>query len=259
MKINLFLLPIALVLLVVEISSVTNMEAYGQHQSIVSTDNKTNGWKNSFNLDECNFSSIGSNDYMILKPGHQLILEGKENGTNVQLTITVLNETKTVNGVETRIIEEKETEDGELSEVSKNYFAICKPNNDIFYFGEVVDFYENGKVTNHEGSWEAGINDSKAGIVMPGKVELNSKYYQEIAPGVAEDRAEIISITETVNTPAGTFDKVIKTEETNPLEPNSKDYKFYAQGLGFIMEESFDLTESPNPKTLTLVKYLVPN
>ena len=196
---------------------------------------------------------------MILIPGHQLILEGKENATEVQLSITVLNDTKTVNGVETRIVEEKKTEDGKLDEIAKNYFVICKPSNDIFNFGEEVDYYENGKIISHEGAWEAGVNGSKPGIVMPGKIELNSKYYQENGPGIAEDRSEIISMTETVNTPAGTFDKVIKSKETNPLEPGSKDYKFYVKGIGFIKEESFKLIESPNLEILTLVKFTVPN
>ena len=240
------------------LSSISNIDIFGQ-QPIESTENKTNGWKSSFDLNGCNFSSIGYNDYMILKPGHQLILEGKENATDVQLSITVLNETKTVNGVDTRIVEEKKTEDGELDELAKNYFAICKPSNDIFNFGEEVDYYENGKIISHEGAWQVGVNGSKPGIVMPGKVELNSKYYQENAPGLAEDRAEIISMTETVVTPAGIFDKVIKSKETNPLEPGSKDYKFYVKGIGFIKEESFKLIESPNPQIITLVKYTVPN
>ena len=127
------------------------MDTFGQ-QPIESTENKINGWKKSFNLDECNFSSIGYNDYMILIPGHQLILEGKVNAADVQLSITVLNDTKTVNGVETRIVEEKKTEDSKLDEMAKNYFAICKPSNDIFNFGEEVDYYENGKILSHEGA-----------------------------------------------------------------------------------------------------------
>jgi len=131
---------------------------------------------------------------MILIPGHQFILEGKENATEVQLSIMVLNDTKTVNGVETRIVEEKKTEDGKLDEIAKNYFVICKPSNDIFNFGEEVYYYKNGKIISHEGAWEAGVNGSKPGIVMPGKIELTSKYYQENGPGIAEDRSEIISM-----------------------------------------------------------------
>ena len=71
--------------------------------------------------------------------------------------------------------------------------------------------------------------------------------------------SEIISMTEPANTPVDTFDKVIKSEETNSLEPGSKDYKFYAKGIGFIKEESFKLIESANPQIITLVKYAVTN
>ena len=147
---KLFLLPIRFILLIMGLPSISSMDTFGQ-QPIESTENKTGGWKKSFNLDECNFSSIGYNEYIILIPGYQLILEGKENATDVQLLITVLNDTKTVNGVETWIVEEKKTEDVKLDEIAKNYFAICKPSNNIFSFGEEVNYYENGKkIINHE-------------------------------------------------------------------------------------------------------------
>lgn len=54
---------------------------------------------------------------------------------------------------------------------------------------------------------------------MAGLVLLGARYYEEIAPGVALDRAEIISINETINTPAGKFTSCLKKEETTPLEP----------------------------------------
>ena len=107
------------------------------------------------------------------------------------LVITVLNETKVVDGVETRIVEEKETEGGNLIEVSRNYFAICKPTNNAIYFGEEHDMYKDGKTVDHEGAWLAGENGSKAGMIMPGKVEVGLKYYQEIVLGVAEDRLKL--------------------------------------------------------------------
>ena len=129
------------------------------------------------------------NSYFILKPGYQVTLVGEVDGEELQLVMTVLNETKVVNGIETRIVEEKETEGGNLVEVSRNYFAICRPSNNAIYFGEDVDMYDNGKVQNHKGSWLAGQNEAKAGLIMPGKVEAGMKNYQEIAPGVAEDRA----------------------------------------------------------------------
>jgi hypothetical protein len=106
--------------------------------------------------------------------------------------MTVLNETKVVDGVETSVIEERETEGGNLVEVSINYFAICRSSNNAIYFGEDVDMYEDGKIVSHEEAWLAGVNDVKPGMIMPGKAEVGLKYYQEIAPGLAEDRAEIV-------------------------------------------------------------------
>ena len=198
-------------------------------------------------LENCDFASTGKNDYFILKPGYQVILEGEEDGEKLQLAMAVLNETKIVDRVETRVVEEKETEGGNLVEVSRNYFAMCQPTNNAIYFGEDVDMYEDGKVVSHEGAWLAGQNGSKAGMIMPGKVEVGLKYYQEIAAGVAEDRAEIVSINDTLDTPAGTFNQVLKTEETNPLKPGEKEFKFYAPGIGLIQDEALKLVKHTPP------------
>jgi hypothetical protein len=194
-------------------------------------------------LEDCNFATTGENSYFVLEPGYQVILGGQEDGEDLQLVMTVLNETKVVDRVETRVVEEKESEGGNLVEVSRNYFALCKPRNNAIYFGEDVDMYEDGKIVSHEGAWLAGQNGSKAGMIMPGKVEVGLKYYQEIAPGVAEDRAEIISVNDTLNTPAGMFKQVIKTEETNPLKPGEKEFKFYAPGIGLIQDEAIKLVK----------------
>ena len=107
--------------------------------------------------------------------------------------------------------------------------------------------YEDGKIVNHQGAWLAGQNGSKAGMIMPGKAEVGLRYYQEIAPGVAEDRAEIISINDTLDTPAGTFKQVLKTEETNPLKPGEKEFKFYAPGIGLIQDEAIKLVNYTKP------------
>jgi hypothetical protein len=213
----------------------------------LSTDQTTEGWMTSFDLESCDFVSRGENGYFVLEPGYQVILGGQEDGEELQLVMTVLNETKVVDGVETRAVEEKETEGGNLVEVSRNYFAMCKPTNNAIYFGEDVDMYEDGKIVSHEGAWLAGENGSKAGMIMPGKVEVGMKYFQEIAPGVAEDRAEIVSVNDTLDTPAGTFKQVLKTEETNPLKPGEKEFKFYAPGIGLIQDEAIKLIKYAKP------------
>lgn len=200
-------------------------------------------WKSSFDLQDCDFASTGANTHFILEPGHKLILESgeRQDSEHLQLVITVMNETKIVNGTETRVVEERETEDGELVEISRNYFSVCRPSNDIYYFGEEVDNYEDGKIVSHEGAWLAGIHNARAGIIMPGKVEVGYKHYQELAPGIAEDRAEIISLNETLETPAGEFANVLRAEETNPLEPEEREFKYYASGIGLIQDETLQL------------------
>jgi hypothetical protein len=196
-----------------------------------------------FFQDDCTFTSTGASQFFILEPGYQLTFAGEEDGEEVELVITVFDETKEVDGVETRVVEERESVDGELVEVSRNYFAICEQTNSVFYFGEDVDDYEDGEIVSHEGAWLAGQDGARAGIMMPGTVLLGSRYMQEIAPEVAMDRAHIISMNATVETPAGTFENVLKIRETTPLEPSAREFKYYAEGVGLIQDADLKLEE----------------
>ena len=75
----------------------------------------------------------------------------------------MLDQTRQVHGVETRIIVEHETLGGQLIEVSSNYFAISKKTGDVFYVGEDVDMFKDGRVSSNEGSWHAGMNGARFG------------------------------------------------------------------------------------------------
>jgi hypothetical protein len=202
-------------------------------------------WQQDFGIKNCNLLTTGRNSYFILEPGFQLVLEG--GGT--RLEVLVLDETKVVDDVTTRVVEEREWKDGKLYEVSRNYFAMCRETKDVFYFGEDVDYYENGKVVKHDGSWLAGTDGNKPGLIMPGAPKVGMKYYQEIAPGVAMDRAEIVSLTETCNMPAGTFTKCLKVKEYSSLDFWSKllfwqgEYKMHAPGIGLVQDEDLVLTK----------------
>ena len=173
-------------------------------------------FQDTFKVDKSALLDKGSNTYMILEPGYKLTLvDGKDT-----LTITVLDETKEVDGVKTRIVEERETKGGKLEEVSRNYFAFDKATGDIYYFGEDVDMYDaDGKVKNHEGSWLSGVNGARFGLMMAGKPKVGDRYQQEVAPGVAMDRAEVISLTETVKVPAGAFKNCLKTKDSSAWKP----------------------------------------
>jgi hypothetical protein len=193
-------------------------------------------WRDSFQPDRANLTSSGRSAYFVLEPGYRLRL-GKGKST---LTVTVLDETKVVDGVTTRIVEERETAGESLVEVSRNYFVIDKSNNDVYYFGEDVDIYRNGKVTSHEGSWLSGQNGARFGLLVPGKPRVGDKFYQEIAPKVAMDRAEIMTLTDQVKTPAGTFQNCLRTKETSGIERGAE-AKWYAPGVGLIKDADFVL------------------
>jgi len=202
-----------------------------------------NEYTESFRAEDCTFSSTGRNPFFILEPNYQLVLAGGEGGEAAQVTITVLNETREVNGTETRVVEERETIGGELVEISRNFFAICEETNSVFYFGEEVDDYEDGNIISHEGAWLAGEDANRAGVIMPGTILMGARYYQEIAPNVAVDRAEIVGMGEVVQTPAGEFSDTLITRETNPLEPDVAELKYYAAGIGLIQEEDLMLQQ----------------
>ena len=195
----------------------------------------------SLRAEDCTFSSTGRNPFFILEPNYQLVLAGGDASEAAEVTITVLNETRQVNGTETRVVEERESIGGELVEISRNFFAICEETNSVFYFGEEVDDYESGNIISHEGAWLAGEDANRAGVIMPGTILLGARYYQEIAPNVALDRAETIDLGEVIQTPSGDFTNTLITRETTPLEPDVAELKYYAVGIGLIQEEDLML------------------
>ena len=78
---------------------------------------------------------------------------------------------------------------------------------------------------------------------MPGKPVVGMKYFQEIAPRVAMDRAEVISTDETFSSPAGEFADVLVTKEGTALNLLEKEFKTYAPGIGLIQDQKLLLTE----------------
>jgi hypothetical protein len=197
-------------------------------------------WQQAFAVNSADLATVGENPYLVLKPGFQLVLEGKESGKAVRLVVSVLDETKTIGGIDARVVEERETENGVLVEVSRNYLAIHKMTRDVYYLGEDVDEYKNGKVSGHGGAWLHGVGGAKFGLLIPAAPVVGQRYYQEAAPNVAMDRAEVVSVTERVTTPAGTFEKCLKTAETTPLECG-REFKLYAPGVGLITDGSLVL------------------
>jgi len=200
-------------------------------------------YTDTFYLEDCRLGPRGVNNYFLpLKPGCYLLLEGEDDGEEVVLFISILPKVKKVAGVVCAVMREMEWKDGELVEISWNYLAICRKCGDIFYFGEDVDIYEDGEVVSHSGAWRAGVDGAQPGLLMPGRPLNGARYYQEVAPAVALDRAEHLDDKATIDTPAGTFENCQLVGETTPLEPGDLSIKAYARGVGMIQDDVLKLT-----------------
>ncbi len=207
-----------------------------------------------FDIERCTFAPDGrQNPYFSLNPGDQLTLEGEDDGEEIEVEITVTNDTKTITfqtpegkamTIQARVVVEREHIDGELVEVSRNWYSRCRQTGDVFYFGESVDIYENGKVTRHDGSWEAGKDGSQPGIIIPARFLLGSRYYQEQAPaGGALDRADHVAMDLTFRGAGKTFRDCVKVVETSPLEPGHESIKVYCPNVGLVRDNEAVLTE----------------
>ena len=235
------------IILVSTIAGIGFFYYYGDvfEETIKPSDNDERHFRK-FNVGNYNFSSIDTatvnNSYFRLDIGYRITIEGEEEGADILVNITVQNQTEMVGGIETRVITEEEYEDGELVEISYNYFAICNETLDVVYFGELSADYEDGAISDYSGSWRADEPGNSPGIMMPNPVIVGDRYYQEYAPEGALDRAENIAKGATFNTPVGVFHDCVITEETTELEPMAKEYKVYTPGVGIIADERLKIT-----------------
>jgi hypothetical protein len=181
-------------------------------------------------------SNTGRNPFFVLEPGFQQTYTGGDG----RLVITVLDQTEMVDGVTTRVVEERESKGNALVELSRNFYAIDPDSQDVYYFGEDVDDYSHGAVE-HPGTWRSGQGGAHYGLFMPGRPTVGFQHDQEIAPGVAEDHAEVVSTTETVTGPSGPVANCIKVKETSRLEPGTIEYKLYAPGVGLVTDQDLTL------------------
>ena len=198
-------------------------------------------WQDTFPIDQYTMSASGENRYWDLTPGRFIVLGSIEPGATEFVVITVVDETELVDGTETRVVEEREYKDGQLVEVSRNFFAAAQETGDVFYFGEDVEMYEDGEVISHDGEWRAGMDDARAGLYMPTEPVVGMRYYMEVAPGSAMDRAEIFETNATIETAAGTFGDSLIVTESSPLEPDDDSFKRYAPGVGMIFDDGLEL------------------
>lgn len=175
--------------------------------------------------------------YLPLIPGVTRTYEVKIADGLERIEVTTLSETRVIMGVTTMVVRDTAYLNGQVIEATYDWFAQDKAGN-VWYFGEDVDNYENGVLVNHNGSWTAGVDGALPGIIMYANPadHLGEPYHQELYVGEAEDMAQVVALDESVTIPYGSFEHVLKTKDWTPLEPGQLAHKYYAEGVGFILE-----------------------
>ncbi len=187
------------------------------------------------NLDPAEFTTEIDNPYWPMTPGSRWVYRELEGNAEQRVVVTVRDETKMIaNGVEARVVRDTVTENGEPIEITDDWYAQDAEGN-IWYLGEDTAEYENGKLTTRAGSFEAGVDGAKAGVVMPANPEPGLAYRQEYYKDEAEDEGEVLSLEEMAEVPYGHFTDVLMTKDLVPTEPKVLEHKFYAEGVGPVL------------------------
>jgi hypothetical protein len=186
-------------------------------------------------LDPAEFTTEIDNPYWPMAVGSRWVYRETEGDSVQKVVVTVTDRTRMIaNGIEARVVRDVVSEDGAPVEVTDDWYAQDSEGN-VWYLGEDTAEYEHGEVVTRAGSFEAGVNGAEPGIIMPADPEPGLAYRQEYLKGEAEDRARVVSVTESAEVPYGSFDSVLMTADENPLEPKILEHKFYARDVGPVM------------------------
>ena len=199
-------------------------------------------------VDPDTINSGNANLYFPLVVGNQWVYQGDTDEGTETITVEVLDETKEIEYPEDsgnificRVVRDVVELDGEVIEDTDDWYAQAL-NGDIWYFGEISQVFEDGELVELEGSWKAGKEGAHPGILIQNDPQPGNIYRQEYWLAEAEDLAEVISRDEeTVSVTAGTFDDdVLKTKDFTPIEPDVFEFKYYAPGIGPLVEEAYE-------------------
>lgn len=187
----------------------------------------------SFALDPASFTVAIDNPYWPMEPGTRWIYrETDGKGTELEVVVTVTSETKEIaNGVTARVVRDTVSENGAVVEDTFDWYAQDADGN-IWYLGEDTAEFEKGKISSRHGSFEAGVDGALPGVAVPASPVDGMRYRQEFYVGQAEDQGEVLSVDEQVEVPAGHYEHVLMTKDTNPIEPKVLEYKFYTPDVG---------------------------
>jgi hypothetical protein len=186
-------------------------------------------------LDEDELEAEIDHPLLPYAPGSEWVYhKTTERGLEV-VTVTVTGDVKTVDDVECVVVRDVVTLDGELVEDTFDWFSQHEDGT-VWYLGELSQEFEDGELVSLEGSWQAGEDGGLPGIVMPARPALGMTYRQELLLTVAEDAATVTSLDAKVRVPFGTFQGCLETSDFTPLEPEVLERKYYAPGIGLVLE-----------------------
>ena len=187
-------------------------------------------------VDPAHFVEIVDNPYLPLVPGSRWVYESTGDGETERVEVVVTDERRTVAGISAVVVRDTVRVGGRVVEDTFDWFAQDREGN-VWYLGEDSKEFEDGQVSD-DGSWEAGVDGARPGIVMQANPTVATAYRQEFLEGEAEDMAEVIRLGDRTTVPFGSFDDVVVTKEWTPLEPETVESKYYAPGVGVVLEET---------------------
>jgi hypothetical protein len=190
-------------------------------------------------IDPANFVAAVDNPLFPLIPGTTLVYEKLDDGKLEHVEVEVLRETKVILGVTCTVVRDTESIDGVLQEDTHDWFAQDQDGN-VWYMGELSLNYTDGELSGFGGSWQAGQDGAHPGIVMWGAPVVGTTYRQEFLIGEAEDAAEVLGLNESASVPFDDFTGCLKTADFTPIEPDALEHKYYAPGVGLVLEVDED-------------------
>ena len=183
-------------------------------------------------LDPADFSTEITNPYWPMSSGDRWVYRETDGTGGVQkVEVEVTGETKTIGGIDARVVHDVVSQGGDVVEDTFDWYAQDADGN-VWYLGEDTAEYENGKVKTREGSWEHGVDGALGGIILPADPQPGLSYREEYYKGHAEDGAEVLALDAVMKVPVGVFDGLLETRNFSPLEPAFIEEKFYARDVG---------------------------
>jgi hypothetical protein len=189
-------------------------------------------------IDPASFSPNVTNKFFPLRPGTTLVYTGTKDGEQALDLVATTSRTRVVAGVRTRVVEDRLYLDNVLAERTSDYYTQDRCGN-VWYFGEdTAELDRHGHVVSTEGTWHAGVDGAQPGVFMQAHPQLGRRFRQEWSEGQAEDVFKVVSRSSRIRVPYGSFRHALRTEETNALEPDVLDNKYYVRGIGEVAELS---------------------